>query len=107
MEPYDAQQMITGKPPKVRPGRGGTGSPAAPRTPQVAMATAWRLDNGCNFLLLLPLSCLRILVLFSEKEAVPLTSTSWTRPPPHAGLSGPFITVSRHRGSVSLCHPIA
>lgn len=53
-----------------------TGSPGALRTPRrVAMATVLRVDNGCSFLLLLPLSCLCFLVLFSRKEVAPPTHT--------------------------------
>lgn len=89
MEPYDAQQMITGEIflliislllaseflfPSAPDGVGTTKtvSPDALRTPRrVAMATVLRVDNGCSFLLLLPLSCLCFLVLFSRKEVAP------------------------------------
>lgn len=89
--------------------------PVLPAPRGVAMATVLRSDNGCSFLLLLPLSCLCFLVLFSKKEVGPQC-------PPHRHrhllsdvaqcnpLYGPvwsFIKTSQHLGSRVLRHPIA
>lgn len=130
MEPYDAQQMITGEIflliislllasvflfPSAPDGVGTTktGSPGALRTPRrVAMATVLRVDNGCSFLLLLPLSCLCFLVLFSRKEVPPPQRTPshlLSDAAPCLAVQGPvrpFITTSQHLGSCAVHHPI-
>lgn len=67
--------------------------PVLPAPRGVAMATVLRSDNGCSFLLLLPLSCLCFLVLFSKKEVGPQC-----RPPPRYT---PTVTSSRTRLSVT------
>lgn len=91
-----------------------TGSPGALRTPRrVAMATVLRVDNGCSFLLLLPLSCLCFLVYSPERKLPP----SLQHTPSHLlsdaapclavqGPVRPFITTSRHLGSCAIHHPI-
>lgn len=75
-------------------------------------------DNGCSFLLPLPLSCLCFLVLFSKKEVGPQWPTPPPPPPPHHLLSDaalcnplygpvwPFITTSQHLGSLVVRCPI-
>lgn len=84
--------------------------PVLPAPRGVAMATVLRSDNGCSFLLLLPLSCLCFLVLFSKEEVGPQCP-----PPPLSDaaqcnpLYGPvwsFIKTSQHLGSRVLRCPI-
>lgn len=95
MEPYDAQQIITGKNCNIyhhcwifagtndvqtmgfylEPLRSEQEHDLVPSVlsvpRRVAMATVLLSDNGCSFLLLLPFSCLCFLVLLSKKEVGP------------------------------------
>lgn len=116
MEPYDAQQMITGgiflidnlttKQKKqvffLYKQKKNLLPWCSPRTPcQATMATVLRVDNGCSFLLLLPLSCLCFLVLFSKKEAAPPHPPAKHTVAPPLGCSS---ALSRKRSRPTIYH---
>lgn len=110
MEPYDAQQMITGEPPKA-----GPVMPPPPPTLPVPPGWPWQLRGvwtmgviSC-FCFLFP-ACVSWCYSLKRKLAliVPLTSTSWnpppTPPPPQRGPVRPIyhsFPASRKRVALS------